>query len=73
MKLILDIPDTEQGTSFYNRVKKYSYVGKAKVVTSADVKALEELHEARQAHSLAAKVKAGKIKTRPARQLLNEL
>ncbi|RXK83006.1 hypothetical protein [Filimonas effusa] len=73
MKLILDIPDTEQGASFYKRVKGYSYVEKAKVATSADVRALEELHEARQANRLAAKVKDGKVKTRPARQLLNEL
>lgn len=73
MKLILDIPDTEQGISFYNRVKGYSYVEGAKVVTKSDLKALEELHEAKQAHSLAEKVKTGKVKTRSARLLLNEL
>jgi hypothetical protein len=53
-------------------LKSHPYV-KAKTLSASDVALLEEIVHIKKALKLADKVKAGKIKSRPASELLNEL
>lgn len=73
MKVLIDIPDTKQGDAFLKRAKALSYVQKAQRITLAEARIFEEILEIKRMHHLAAQVEAGKLKTRPARDLLNEL
>ncbi len=68
MKLLLDIPDNK-AASFIEVIKSISYV---KVKPLSDEKALlmEEIKEAIENLKL---VRTGKLKARPAKELLNEL
>lgn len=71
MKLLIDIADNK-AESFLESLKGQSYV-KAKPLSAPDAAVLEELNHIRNAFKLADKVKDGKIKSRPASELLNEL
>ncbi|EHQ29835.1 hypothetical protein [Mucilaginibacter paludis] len=71
MKLVIDIADNK-ADSFMEVLKSFSYV-KAKPLSAPDAAVLEELTHIKKAFKLADKVKAGKIKSRPASELLNEL
>lgn len=73
MKLIVEIPDTKQGQAFLKSAKALPFVTKAARMTSQEIAALDEAKEDQHALGLAAKLKAGKLKTRPARDLLDEL
>ena len=68
MKILLDIPDNK-ANSLMDVLKSISYV-KAKPLTPYKAKVLEELKEAVENMSL---VKQGKLKARPAKDLLDEL
>lgn len=71
MKLVIDIADNK-ADGFLELLKGFSYV-KAKPLSAPDAEVLEELTHLKKAFALAEKVKAGKIKSRPASELLNEL
>jgi hypothetical protein len=73
MKVLIDIPDNKQGEAFLRRAKELSYVQRAEKVTPATFDILTEIKQIKTAHRLAEKVKSGKLKTRAARDLLNEL
>jgi hypothetical protein len=73
MKVLIDVPNNVQGQSFLKRTKALSYVQVVKKITTREVNILAEIAEIKRAYRLAAQVKAGKIKTRSARDLLNEL
>ena len=73
MKLLIDIPDNKQGQSFLRRAKGLSYVQAVKRVTVTEAEILAEVALAKKAQGLADQVRAGRLKTRPARALLNEL
>jgi len=69
MKLVIDIADN-RAASFMELLKGHSYV-KAKSLSAPAV--LDELAHIKKAFKLAEKLKEGKIKSRPASDLLNEL
>jgi len=71
MKLVIDIGDNKLD-SFMELLKSHPYV-KAKTLSASDVALLEEIVHIKKAFKLADKVNAGKIKSRPASELLNEL
>jgi hypothetical protein len=71
MKLVIDIADN-RAESFMELLKAHTYV-KAKPLSAPDAAVLEELTHIKKAFKLAHKVKTGKIKSRPASELLNEL
>jgi hypothetical protein len=71
MKLVIDIADNK-ADSFMEVLKSFSYV-KAKPLSAPDAAVLEELTHIKKAFKLADRLKAGKIKSRPASELLNEL
>lgn len=73
MKVLIDIPDNEQGRSFLKRTKALSYVQIIKKVTASEADILKEIAEIKKAYKLAEQVKTGKLKTRPAKDLLDEL
>ena len=68
MKVLLDIKDSK-AEFFMELLRSFSYV-KAKPLTPAKAQVLEELKEAVENMKL---VKEGKLKARPAKDLLNEL
>ena len=68
MKLILDIKDNKAGF-IMELLKSFSFV-KAKPLTPYKEQVLQELQEAVENMTL---VKQGKLKARPAKDLLNEL
>ncbi len=68
MKVLLDIKDS-RAAFFLELLKDFSYV-KAKPLTENDAIFLNELKEAIEEVK---QIKAGKIKGRPAEELLNEL
>lgn len=68
MKVLLDIKDN-RASFFLELLKDFSYV-KAKPLTESDGMFLNELKEAIEEVK---QIKAGKIKGRPAEELLNEL
>ncbi len=68
MKLILDVKD-DKAAFFIELLKNFSYV-KARPISSEKSEILEGLKEAVEQVNLA---KQGKIKLKPARQLLDEL
>jgi len=68
MKVLLDIKDNK-AAFFMELLKNFSYV-KTKPLTPTKAKFLEELKEAVEEMKL---VKAGKLKSRNAEDLLNEL
>lgn len=71
MKLIIDIQDNK-AASFMEMIKDLTYI-KAESVSIADAELLEEIKEIKRAFSNVAKLKSGKLKSRPAEELLNEL
>jgi hypothetical protein len=68
MKVLLDIRD-DKAPSLLEVLKGLSYV-KTKTLSSSKAKFLEELREAVEEVRL---IKAGKLKGRPAKELLDEL
>lgn len=74
MKVLIDIPDNKQGQSFLRSAKELlPYVLTATKITATEAEILAELAEINKAHKLADKVNSGKLKTRSATDLLNEL
>jgi len=71
MKLVIDIADNKVD-NFMEMLNDISYV-KVKPLSAPDAAVLEELAHIQKAFKLADKVKAGKIKSRPASEFLNEL
>jgi hypothetical protein len=71
MKLLLDIAD-DKADGFLKLVKQYSYI-KAEHISTPDVDLLKEIKQIIKALRNAEKIKSGKIKGRPAEELLNEL
>ena len=68
MKILLDIKDNK-AAFFLELLKNFPYI-KAKQLTPANSLFLEELKEAVDELNL---IKAGKMKARPAKELLDEL
>jgi hypothetical protein len=68
MKILLDIKDSK-ADFFMELLKSFSYV-KAKPLTPYKAQVLEDLKEAVENMAL---VKKGKLKARPAKDLLDEL
>ncbi len=68
MRVLLDIKDNK-AQFVMELLKSLTYV-KAKTITPAKAQLIEEIQEAVRNVNL---VKAGKLKARPARELLNEL
>jgi len=71
MKLLIDVQDN-QAAAFVELLKSYSYV-KAKPLSNPDAELLAEIKEIKKALKNANKIKSGKLKGRPVRELLNEL
>ena len=71
MKMLVEIAENK-ATSFKELVKQYFDV-KAKPISPSDASIFEDIMHIKKAFKLADKVKAGKLKTRPASELLNEL
>jgi hypothetical protein len=71
MKLLLDIADNK-AASFIEVIKNYSYV-KAKPISAPDADLFEEITEIKRAFKNVEKIKAGRLKGRPAEELFNEL
>jgi hypothetical protein len=71
MKLIIDVADNK-AAGFIELLKEYSYI-KAKPLSAPDSALIEEIKEIKKAFKNAEKIKAGKLKGRPAEELLNEL
>ena len=69
MKLLIDIQDSK-AASFMEIIKSYSYV-KAKLLSVPDAELLEEIREIKKAFNNAGRIKSGKLKGRPAEELLN--
>ena len=68
MKILLDIPDNK-AASLMDVLRSISYV-KAKPLTDSNALLMEEIKEAVENLAL---VRKGKLKARPAKELLNEL
>lgn len=71
MKMLIEIADSK-AASFKELIKGHSYV-KAKPLSAPDAAILEEIMHIKKAFKNLEKLKAGKLKTRPASELLNEL
>lgn len=71
MKLLLDIKDNK-AEAFMELIKNYSYV-KFEPISAPDAELFDEIKEIKVAFKNAELIKAGKLKTRPAEDLLNEL
>lgn len=71
MKVLLDIKNTEAPT-FMEMLKTFTGV-KAVSISNRDAELLTEIKHMKKAFKDLKKVKAGKLKTRPASELLNEL
>lgn len=71
MKVLLDIKDNK-AAAFMELVKSFSYV-KAERISAPDVELFSEIKEIKSAFKNAELIKVGKLKTRPAADLLNEL
>ncbi|WP_147425608.1 hypothetical protein [Mucilaginibacter gracilis] len=71
MKMLVEIADNK-AASFKELIKQHSYV-KAKTISEPNAAILEEIMHIKKAFKNLEKVKAGKLKTRPASELLNEL
>ena len=71
MKLLVDIKDN-QAVVFFEMLKNYSDV-KVKPVSKQDANLLAEIKEIKKAFKSVNKIKAGKLKGRPAAELLDEL
>jgi hypothetical protein len=71
MKLLIDIADNK-AASFMELIKNHAYV-KAKPLSAPDAAVLDELSHIKKAFKSLDKLKAGKLKTRPASDLLNEI
>jgi len=71
MKLLIDIADNK-AIGFLEIVKNYAYV-KARPISASDAALFEEIDEIKKAFKNVEKIKAGKLKGRPAEELLNEL
>jgi len=70
MKMLIEIADNK-AASFKELVKQHFDVT-AKTISPPDAAILEEIMHIKKAFSNLDKVKAGKLKTRPASELLNE-
>ncbi len=68
MKVILDIPDNK-ASFFMELLKSFSFV-KTKTISPEKAELMEDIKEAVDNLNL---VKQGKLKARPAKDLLNEL
>ena len=71
MLLLLDIEDNK-AAGFMEMIKDHSYV-KARSISAPDAEILKEIKEIKEAFKNAEKIKSGKLKGRPAEELLNEL
>jgi len=71
MLLLLDIDD-KKAAGFMELIKDQSYI-KTKHISSLDAELLKEIKEIKQALKNAEKIKVGKLRGRPAEDLLNEL
>jgi hypothetical protein len=71
MKLLIDIADNK-AEGFMKIIKTYSYVS-AKPISAPDAELFEEIKEIKKAFKNVEKIKAGKLKGRPAEELLNEI
>ena len=71
MKYVIDIADNKV-ESFFEMLKSFSDV-KATLLSAPDVALLEEVNHIKKAFKNLDKLQAGKLKTRPASALLDEL
>ena len=71
MKVLIDVQDNKLA-AFMEMIKGHSYL-KAKPLSVPDEKLLEEINEIKKAFKSVEQIKAGKLKGRPAEELLNEL
>ncbi|HEY4195261.1 MAG TPA: hypothetical protein VGM63_06985 [Mucilaginibacter sp.] len=71
MKVLIDIQDNK-AAAFMEMIKDYSYL-KAQPLSTPDAELLEEIYEIKRAFKNSKEIKAGKLKGRPADELLNEL
>jgi len=71
MKLIIDIADNK-AASFMELIKDYSFL-KAKTISVPDAELFEEISEIKKAFKNAEKIKSGKLKGRPAEELLEAI
>ncbi|WP_184549996.1 hypothetical protein [Mucilaginibacter sp. FT3.2] len=71
MKLLIDIADSKV-ESFIAMIKNHSYV-KATTLSTPDAELFEEIKKIKSAFKNVEKIKAGKLKSRPAEDFLNEL
>ena len=71
MKVLIEVQDNK-AAAFMEMIKDYSYL-KAKPLSAPDAELLEEIHEIKKAFKNVEQIKAGKLKGRPAEELLNEL
>lgn len=71
MKLLLDIKDSK-AAAFLKMLKEFTFV-KTEAITASDAELLNEIKIIKKALEDAKLVEGGKIKTRPAQDLLNEL
>lgn len=71
MKLLVDVKDSQVAV-FFEMLKNYSDV-KAEQLSKQEAELLAEIKEIKKAFKNADKIKAGKLKGRPAAELLNEL
>ncbi len=72
MKVLVEIPDQKVASPILDMLKAYTSVTTT-ILSSGDVAALKEIRHIKEAYKLADKIKSGKLKTRPARDLMNEL
>ena len=71
MKLLIDIADNK-AESFMAMIKNLSDI-KATTLSAPDAALFEEIKEIKKAFKNAEKIKAGKLKGRPADEFLNEI
>ena len=71
MKMLVEMADN-QAANFMELVKQHSYL-KARPISAPDAAILEEIKHIKKAFKNLDKLEAGKLKTRPASEVLNEL
>jgi hypothetical protein len=71
MKLLIEVADNE-AAGFMEMIKHHSYV-KTKQISVPDAALFEEIKEIKKAFKNVDRIRAGKLKGRPASELLNEL
>ena len=71
MKLLIDVADNK-AEGFIALIKNYSFVS-AKTISAPDAALFEEIKAIKKAFKNAKKIKSGKLKGRPAEELLNEI